>query len=1081
MTDPFSPEAPVPTNSPPPGDGADYLAARRQKRTLLEQQRSLWEAGHSVQPEDLLPRWPTNPAADPDVASILFEDFRQRRAHGQSASLDDYKERYPEQKEALDGLAARELVLHSVGGKSGGSGQLLGLPEVGDLLFGFRLKHELGRGAFARVFLAEQSELAGRPVVLKVSAIEGSEPQTLAQLQHTHVVPIYSVHEDPRAGLRVVCMPYFGGASLTQVLQEMWRQSAGPVYGSELVAALGRVQAPIVQPRSSAPSVPLPSDNGPPALSSSASATPVISRHDTTIRVEVSPVPTAPAQPPEPNTLEAHGSSTPLTILEQSSYVRAVAWIVARLAEGLGHAHQRGVLHRDIKSSNILLSADGQPLLLDFNLAHSDHGDQARATLGGTVAYMAPEHLRALVGRTNELACQVDHRADIYGLGMVLFEMLTGHRPFDQSGSYSVLPVQIEAMIVERSKQAPSLRDGVAAAYQGDRSRRTPVIPWSLESVARKCLAPQPGDRYQQAEHLAEDLRCFLEDQPLKHAPELSRVERVQKWTRRHPAVTSSSSIAAAATFVLVTIGAALVGTRSHLAYAQEQLGAAQAEQRKQAYEEGTVRALCLVNTLSDVQDHLRQGLAVCERTLALYGVLDDPHWQAHPDWQHLPPEDRQRLAQDTRELLMQLAWARTHVATSPRDEQIRRLHEALQLLDRADAIEGLVPSRALRLNRALYLEQLGEAAQANDARAQAAKIEPATAQDHYLLATTYARRGTRAGYADAVAALNRALALNPHHYWATVQRGICHQEQGDLVLAVGDFGACIGLWPDFAWGYFNRGAALYQSGKKSEAIEDYTRALERDPDFLEAYLNRALARLELHQYAEALADLDAAARRGRNDPTLHASRGMALEGLGRFTEAEESFRTAFAGLSTLSPELQSPIRYAYGLAVLRRTPDKAQAVFDQVLRDDPRQPQALYGRAAVAMRKQDEATALQFLNRALEAAPTFAEARRNRALLWARSGRLDAASQDINWCLEKDSEDPVTLYLAACVAAHVAARFHDAQATAQALDLLHKAASRGYPMERAADDVDLKPLRNLPEFQELLRKTNAGRNSQRG
>ena len=74
-------------------------------------------------------------------------------------------------------------------------------PRSGDELFGFRLRAPLGRGAFARVFLAEQADLAGRPVVLKISAIEGTRPQTLAQMQHTNIVPIYSVHEDQRAGL----------------------------------------------------------------------------------------------------------------------------------------------------------------------------------------------------------------------------------------------------------------------------------------------------------------------------------------------------------------------------------------------------------------------------------------------------------------------------------------------------------------------------------------------------------------------------------------------------------------------------------------------------------------------------------------------------------------------------------------------------------------------------------------------------------------------------------------------------------------------------------------------------------------
>ena len=131
---------------------------------------------------------------------------------------------------------------------------------------------------------------------------------------------------------------------------------------------------------------------------------------------------------------------TPSAALRELSYEHAAAWIVAQLADGLHHAHQRGILHRDIKPSNILISAEGQPLLLDFNLAQAEDEDPAHATIGGTVAYMAPEHLRALVGRTPALIRQVDRRSDIYSLGMVLAEMLTGHRPFEQSGSYSALP-----------------------------------------------------------------------------------------------------------------------------------------------------------------------------------------------------------------------------------------------------------------------------------------------------------------------------------------------------------------------------------------------------------------------------------------------------------------------------------------------------------------------------------------------------------------------------------------------------------------------------------------------------------------
>src|SRR5947209_3244438 len=139
------------------------------------------------------------------------------------------------------------------------------LPPLGETVFRFRLRSELGRGAFARVFLAEQGDLAGRPVVLKCTTIEGSEPQTLAQLQHTNIVPIYSAHEDREAGLRAVCMPYFGGATLSRVLQVLWGKAECPLQGAELVEALeavggGREPSPGPSDFCTPPSAPKPVD-----------------------------------------------------------------------------------------------------------------------------------------------------------------------------------------------------------------------------------------------------------------------------------------------------------------------------------------------------------------------------------------------------------------------------------------------------------------------------------------------------------------------------------------------------------------------------------------------------------------------------------------------------------------------------------------------------------------------------------------------------------------------------------------------------------------------------------------------------
>src|SRR5262249_389047 len=111
------------------------------------------------------------------------------------------------------------------------------LPGPGDELAGFRIVRGLGRGAFARGYLAEEVQLGRRPVAIKVSRPEGDEPPILARLQHTHIVPVHSVCDDPQSGLRILCMPFFGGANLAQVLDAAGGLATTQHAGRSLVEA----------------------------------------------------------------------------------------------------------------------------------------------------------------------------------------------------------------------------------------------------------------------------------------------------------------------------------------------------------------------------------------------------------------------------------------------------------------------------------------------------------------------------------------------------------------------------------------------------------------------------------------------------------------------------------------------------------------------------------------------------------------------------------------------------------------------------------------------------------------------------
>jgi serine/threonine protein kinase len=203
---------------------------------------------------------------------------------------------------------------------------------------------------------------------------------------------------------------------------------------------------------------------------------------------------------------------------------REAAGLVAAVAEALDYAHRHGVVHRDIKPSNILLDLEGRPHLLDFGLAKRA-GEDTPMTLDGQVlgtpAYVSPELAR---GEGN----RVDGRSDVYSLGVVLYELLTGERPF--GGSRKLLLLQV----LEDDPRPPR--------------RLNDKVPRDLETVCLKCLAKAPARRYGTAGELAEDLRRFLNGEAIRARP-VGPAERLWRWCRRNPVPASL--------LITVTLGSA--------------------------------------------------------------------------------------------------------------------------------------------------------------------------------------------------------------------------------------------------------------------------------------------------------------------------------------------------------------------------------------------------------------------------------------------------------------------------------------------------------------------------------------------
>ncbi len=841
-------------------------------------------------------------------------------------------------------------------------------PKPGEVLGGFRIVTELGRGAFARVYLAEQIELGDRLVALKVSRAEGEEPQMLARLQHTHIVPIHSVHDDPETGLRLLCMPYLGGANLAQVLEAAGsRLSDGPDCRS-LVQALDDVSRRI----QSGPASGYGFASGNASRFASGAGRSVgspsaVRRHEPDASQASCARESAPTTAGGGSISRFNGLWTRITsrrrnrgglaevalegrdfdqparqFLRQANTIQATVWIIARLAEGLEHAHSRGLLHRDLKPSNILIAADGTPMLLDFNLSTgTEPVDPARgekAMLGGTLPYMSPEHLDAFDPEGATSPDAVDERSDLYSLGLILFEMIAGEPPFPEPARRLPLVDSIRFMTEQRRKP-PSLR----ASHPG--------VPWSLDSIVRKCIEPDPRKRYARARDLADDLNRFLDDLPLRHAPEPSRRERLAKWARRNPRLCGSSSIAALAALLILSLGGLIGLLHVNMQNLSTRL-------KLQVFRDDFAECRFLLNLASGPAEHLGRGIALADRTLEQLRIDPSGDWKPSSWVRRLTAREQVVLREQTSELILLEARARVFLAERGGNEADRRkaLEWAVSWLDRAERLDTDPPA-ALYADRARYHSALGESDLAAIDRRREAVKRPVSSRDFSLLGTSLLASGD---IARAEPALLRAVDLDPRSFWAWFALGHCHFEQGRNLDAAGDFTACVVLEPKFAWPHMNRGLSLARAGRLNEARAAYDRALKANPRFAEAWVNHALVDLELNDLAGAERALGQAWSLGRRESGVMAVWAEVKARQGNRDEAEKLF-AQLLGERPDDPVLLT----ARGIFRIAHDPAAARSDLRRAIEVDPRSARAHFGMALLKRRESPQA-ALEEVDTAL-------------------------------------------------------------------------------------------------------------------
>jgi serine/threonine protein kinase/tetratricopeptide (TPR) repeat protein len=609
---------------------------------------------------------------------------------------------------------------------------------------------------------------------------------------------------------------------------------------------------------------------------------------------------------------------------------RPAAELTVTLARTMAAVHRVGIVHRDLKPSNVLFDAAGTPKVTDFGLAkrledEEGEGQTISGQVMGTPSYMAREQA---LGQTT----RIGPPADIYALGAILYEMLTGRPPFRAPSSMETL-----GQVIFDEPVRPS--------------RLQPRVPRDLETIGLKCLAKSPARRYATGDDLADDLERFLAGRPIRARP-TPVWEHAAKWARRRPATATLLALG-----VTVAIGVLALGLRHHAererAATQESLriadrrgqsdkilDRAQACLDEKRWTEGRYILSNLLTSLqaeprlADVSRRARTLLEKVERgietervereelrrldhfvdlrnaahfhatrfngldllennlqatrvaargALGVFGVPGPGDaWSLSRLPASLSPRQRTEIVDGCYELLLVLAEAVAEVL--PGEDPAAQADRGLRVLDQAARLRS-EPTRAYHLRRAACLVRKHDETGAARARTAAERLRSTTTLDHFLDGRESFQQGR---WSLAVREFETVLRLQPDHFWAQCLAAICALKTSQPATAKIGLSVCLQREPDFAWLYILRGFAAGQSAAQllaaAKTLPTQDRSLQGGAEI---------------QFDAALEDYRAAMDRLERKPNnvlryaLLVNRGLLQSQRGTLDEAVADFQEA--------------------------------------------------------------------------------------------------------------------------------------------------------------------------------------------